>query len=411
MKVLYLSFDGMTDALGRSQVIPYIKGLASKGYSITLISLEKKDRLNHDFDKVNKMLEESDIIWYPLVYSTAIPILSPYYNLFKLKRRALQVFSKNPFQIIHCRSYLTSLIGLWFKKKKGIHFIFDMRGLWADERIDGKIWSLKNPVYKCIYNYFKRKEIEFLEYADATICLTNKVKEEILSWDSTRKNILIGVIPCCADLDLFNPKSLDESKLKNIKNELQISDKDMIISYLGNVGTWYQLDEMLIFVKKLMGSDNDVKFLMISQEQHEYIWSKINEHRIDKEKVCVISADRTQVPYYIQLSNYSLFFIKRCYSKIASSPTKLGEILSMGVPVICNSGIGDVDAIINENNCGYLLNNYEENEMKTVISEIKLKKAFDKHSIRQIANKYFSLENGVQKYFEVYKKIERKSTY
>ena len=42
--VLYLSYDGMTDPLGQSQVLPYIIGLSQEGFQFTLISFEKKDR-------------------------------------------------------------------------------------------------------------------------------------------------------------------------------------------------------------------------------------------------------------------------------------------------------------------------------------------------------------------------------
>ena len=44
-RVLYVSYDGMTDPLGQSQVLPYILGLNKKGYQFTLVSFEKPERL------------------------------------------------------------------------------------------------------------------------------------------------------------------------------------------------------------------------------------------------------------------------------------------------------------------------------------------------------------------------------
>ncbi len=41
-QILYVSYDGMTDPLGQSQVLPYIEGLSKYGYQYTLISCEKK---------------------------------------------------------------------------------------------------------------------------------------------------------------------------------------------------------------------------------------------------------------------------------------------------------------------------------------------------------------------------------
>ena len=38
MRVLYLSYDGLTDGLGRSQVLPYIFGLEAKGHHFTTVS-------------------------------------------------------------------------------------------------------------------------------------------------------------------------------------------------------------------------------------------------------------------------------------------------------------------------------------------------------------------------------------
>jgi len=49
MRILYISYDGMTDPLGQSQVIPYLIGLSQKGYVITIISCEKEDK----FKKLN----------------------------------------------------------------------------------------------------------------------------------------------------------------------------------------------------------------------------------------------------------------------------------------------------------------------------------------------------------------------
>ena len=45
MRALYISYDGMTDPLGRSQVLPYLQGLSERGHEITLLSCEKPARM------------------------------------------------------------------------------------------------------------------------------------------------------------------------------------------------------------------------------------------------------------------------------------------------------------------------------------------------------------------------------
>ena len=48
-----------TDPLGQSQVLPYIIGLASKGYKFSLISFEKEDRFKKNGDLIRKLCETS----------------------------------------------------------------------------------------------------------------------------------------------------------------------------------------------------------------------------------------------------------------------------------------------------------------------------------------------------------------
>ena len=60
--------------------------------------------------------------------------------------------------LLHCRSYLTTTVGQKIKKKTGIPFIFDQRGFYADERVDGRIWPQEKFLYRKIFKYFKKKK-------------------------------------------------------------------------------------------------------------------------------------------------------------------------------------------------------------------------------------------------------------
>jgi hypothetical protein len=44
------------------------------------------------------------------------------------------------------------------------------------------------------------------------------------------------VIPCCADMELFNPAKIDSSLQQKFRTELNINKGDIIISYLGSIG-------------------------------------------------------------------------------------------------------------------------------------------------------------------------------
>ncbi len=407
MKVIYISYDGMTDPLGQSQVIPYLTGLTKKGHEITIISCEKKDKFKKYHLFIQELLNANNIYWHPVHYSTLPSVLSKQLNLLRIKQKAHQICKNGIPDAVHCRSYMAALIGSKLKSKYGIKFIFDMRGFWADERIDGQIWNPKNIAHKRIYDYFKKKEIEFLTNADYTISLTQNAKDEILGWASFKaKPIPIEVIPCCVDLSLFSIEHIDSLEQDKLKNQFKINSTDFIISYLGSIGTWYMLDEMLDFFKILSIKRVNAKFLFITQDDKQSIISIAESKGIPREKLIIHSAVRNEIPLYLSLSQVSIYFIKPVYSKKASSPTKTGEIMAMGIPIITNSGIGDSDKIISDSGSGMLVKNFTTDEYNRIIEQIDVLLKLDKTKIRDAAFRYFSLEKGIELYDGVYRKME-----
>lgn len=394
----------MTDPLGQSQVLPYIIGLTKKGYQFTLISFEKPERFEQGRATIEKICRQNNIDWRPQMYTKTPPIFSTIKDIRSLKKVALQLHEEKSFDIIHCRSYITALIGQVVKRKTGVKFVFDMRGFWADERMDGQIWSRNNPIHRMIYRYFKKKEREYFTNADYTISLTHNAKDIIQSWKNIpQQPIPIKVIPCCVDLELFNPNKLVLDKLENLKKELHIEKNDFILSYLGSIGTWYMLDEMLDFFKLLKKHKPNAKFLFITKELPEKILKKAEEKQIDTNSFIIRSAERAEVPYYIKLSNFGVFFILSVFSKRASSPTKQGEIMAMGIPVVCNSGVGDTDKVVKDYNSGILVEKFSNASYERAIES--LDKTWDIDSITKGSFEFYALSEGINRYDEVYKSV------
>lgn len=400
IKVLYISYDGMTDPLGQSQVLPYLKGLALNDYEIHLVSFEKTDRYRQQKKYIQQICMEVGITWHPQDYHNEGGLRKTLLQVSKMKKVSQYLHEKHHFQIVHCRSYIAALAGLMLKRKHGIRFIFDMRGFWADERVDGELWNLKNPLYRAIYSYFKRMERIFLKSADYTVSLTHKAKEELLS-RGIDGIAPIEVIPCCVDLDLFNPQSVHRPK-KEVREELQIRESQFVLGYIGSIGTWYMLNEMLLYFKNLLLSRPDSLFLFISKEEPELIYRAAETLGISKDKIMIRSAMHHEVPQFVNCFDASIFFIKASYSKMASSPTKQGELMAMGIPVICNSGVGDTDQIIHKYHSGYVVNNPHDITEQDVTIDLA---QYDPIAIREGASDYFSLDNGVKSYLKIYKQI------
>ena len=405
-RILFISYDGMTDPLGQSQVIPYLKGLTKFGYSFTILSCDKPARYAINRAYVEQLITGFPIIWISLPYHKNPSVISAIYDYCALKRKAVALHLAHPFDMVHSRPGTPSLVALHLKKKFGIKFLNDIRGFWADERVDGNIWNLNNPIFKKIYQFFKQHEHNCLLEADYNISLTYKGRDVLHSQKNIpNQPIPIEVIPCSVDLDLFNPEKIDPSLKEKFRNELNINEGDFVMSYLGSIGGWYLTHEMLRFCKAVAEKIPRVKFLFISPDSHEQIIMAATKCGLSENQIVVKQGERHEVPALLSLSIYSLFFIKPCHSKIASSPTKHGEIMAMGIPVITNDGVGDVADIVTKCNGGYVLNNFSKNAFNEVIEMILAGNTFDTTAIRTGASHFYALENAVDRYRKVYDRI------
>ena len=208
--VLYISYDGMTDPLGQSQVIPYLTGLSRLGHRITVLSCEKGQNLAEQGSRCARILEADGIGWHHVPYTKRPPIISTWYDLRRMESRGRRLCREEAFDIVHCRTVLSTLIGRNLVRRHGAKLVFDIRGFWADERVDGGLWNLSNPVYRVIYRYFKRLESRSLCDADLVITLTERAKELIgsLEWpDDCAPSV--RVVPTCVDTAHFTPDHIE----------------------------------------------------------------------------------------------------------------------------------------------------------------------------------------------------------
>ncbi len=393
----------MTDPLGQSQVIPYLRELTKKGYQFTILSAEKKERLNESGESVRKLLERIGIEWKTIGFSTHPPILSKIYDQWKMNSTANRLQKQKPFDFVHCRSYVAAATGLKLFSRFHVPFLFDMRGFWVDERVDSGHWKINKPVYRFLYKKYKKKEREYLRNAAHIISLTEKGKEELLKSYRVPSD-KVTVIPCCVDLEHFDYHQFGEEKKSETRKALGLAAEDKVLCYLGSLGGWYLTEEMLEFFSIIKKKIPSIKFLFITHNQREEIISVAKNKGISEADIIVQPASRDQVPVFLSISDWGISFIKDVYSKKASSPTKQGEIMAMGIPIICND-IGDTGKIIRESATGIVLNGLNASEYEEAASILMEQRHIDRSTIRESAYQYYDLEKGIDTYRRVYEKL------
>lgn len=395
--ILYISYDGILEPLGQSQVLQYLIGLSSS-YDITLISYEKK-RYWEDHKRRNILgteLLDCGIDWRPLRYHKTPSVIATAYDVIRGILLASWIIARKRIKIVHARSYVPSVIALFLKKAFKVKFIFDMRGFWADERVDGGLWEKNSLIYK-IAKWFEK---QFLLKCDAAVSLTKRALEVLKELSYLRnRHTHFQLIPTCVTLDIFKIQGDKKSYDHRIKSRF-------VAGYVGSAGTWYFFDETVAFFTFLKSMIHGSFLLLLNMNDHELITDTLNRRGISIEEYELISADYHHVPEYMASMDCGIFFIKQAFSKKASSPTRLGEFLACGKPVITND-IGDVAEIILPNKVGVIVNDFSPESFRKAIDEfLDLRKDPSLPArCRVVAERYFSLEQGIQKYSEIYSSL------
>ena len=148
MKLLYISYDGLLEPLGQSQVLRYMEKLSLK-HQIYLISYEKHDdwAQGKKRNSLKKEMETAGIHWMPLRYHKHPSGFATTFDIFQGIMVGCWIAVRYRIQIVHARSYVPSVIALVLKKLFRLKFIFDMCGFWADERVDGGLWPRHGRMY------------------------------------------------------------------------------------------------------------------------------------------------------------------------------------------------------------------------------------------------------------------------
>ncbi|KAF5055861.1 Glycosyltransferase Family 4 [anaerobic digester metagenome] len=399
MKVIYISYDGMCDPVGASQVLPYIAELSKKEIEFFLISFEKPEKFESGEAAVRAQIGGLSVRWFPLRYTKNPPVISTMLDLRKMKKLCRRICGENNIDFIHARSYISALAAMNMWRRKKIPYIFDMRGFWADERIDGGIWSLKNPVFRTVYGFFKKKEKQLLRDASAVVSLTHTAKNFMIDkWNVPEKKI--HVIPCAADYAHFAERDksvVDEFRLKNHVPVVPVKT----LMYIGSTGTWYMLQEMFDFYAAFRNQFPRSQFVLCINETNSIV--EAMKQKFPYEITVLQRIPRSEMPLVLSLADYSIMFIKPAFSKMASSPIKLGESLAMGVPVICNAGVGDLGTIEQEG-FGVVVNKASIEEYRQACVRLA---AFDfsADDIRARSEFAYDLQRNVDKYLLVYGEI------
>lgn len=403
-RVLFISYNGMLDPLGQSQVLPYLRVLAGRGVRFTLLSFERAKAFElhgvSQCEQLRDKLKAQGIEWHWLRYHQRPSIPATMYDVMAGYRKAASLVRRNRIEMVHARGHIPATIALWLKRRFGVKMIFDLRGLMAEEYVDANHWREGGVPYRLT----KAAERRILTATDGIVTLTERIWPIIREWEGLRSRAVHHeVIPCCVDLSLFEFSADDRARRRN---ELGLGDRFTMV-YSGSLDGWYLTEQMAEFFASYLKRDRQAHLLWLTTGSHDRVRELMARRNVGTENFSVLAVASSEVPSYLAAADVGLAFIKRCVSKIASSPTKNGEYLACGLPLVINAGVGDSDTLINDWKAGVLIEDFTDEALEKAgreVDTIVCDPAARTHA-RSVAEKVFDLKIAGERYAALYQRV------
>jgi glycosyltransferase involved in cell wall biosynthesis len=395
LNVLFISYDGLMEPLGQSQVRQYLRGLA-RTHRVTLLSFEKPVDLD-DVARRSRMkaaVESEGIEWIALRYHKRPTLPATAFDMATGIAVSSALIVRRRIGLVHARGYVSATMALALKKTLRVPFIFDMRGFWADEKVESGSISETSAVFRGI----KGLEARFLTDADAVVSLTHAAVRVMRDLPFLKGRApRFRVIPTCTNLEAFH-----------VSGARREASGRFVLGYVGAVGAWDVFDEVSRCFKVLLETRPQARLLVINRGGHDYIAESLAKYGVPRDRVEARAVDHSEVPAQIRRMDAGVFFYKPGRSRFARAPTKLGEFLASGVPCLTGAGVGDVDSIVVPERVGVVLKDAtDEARREAVLALVSLAEDPEIQSrCASVAARTFSLDDGVSAYDALYRELE-----
>ncbi len=403
---LYVCYFGLREPLVQTQVVSYLRQLKSDRVRVSLLTFEPRFEETWSPAEVAEQrakLADVGISWHCLPYHKTPSLPATLYDIAVGTRTILRIMRNEDVTVLHARNHVPALMCALAKRSRPAKLIFDIRGFMPEEYTDAGVW----PENGYLYRGLKRVERNLLKSSDAFVLLTQKAREIVFpgSTDVDPQGRPIEVIPCCVDFDRF--ESADASSRQTIREELNLSGRRVIV-YVGSFGGWYMTDEMTEFLAVAYQQDPSTFSMILTQSPRELVIDRMTALGLEQKDFVVTQVKPAEVPRYLKAADLAISFIKPCYSKQSSSPTKIAEYLASGLPVVCNSGVGDLDALISDHDAGALLHDFTPDAYLQALNDVDRMRADEglRERLRSVAREEFDLVRvGRTRYRRLYDRL------
>ena len=340
--VLYICYQGVAEPLTQTQVVAYLEGLALAGYQVILLTFEPRRLLFGEERAWRSRLSQRGIVWHWIRYHKSPRIPATTWDVLNGALHGARLARRYKVKAVHARAHVAGLMALQIKRLTGARFLFDVRGFMAEEYSDAGVLKRDGAVFRLV----KRMERHLVRSADAIVVLTGKARTLLHEWYGPElRGKSIAVIPCCVDMRVWQEPEAHRPFDGN---------RPMVFVYVGKLGGWYLTDAMTAFVATAKDRLGSLRWHVWTQSDPTVLGGFVRERGLEADVVIGSMPPEALAPR-VASGDAGLSFITQCLSKQASSPTKVGEYLAAGLPVVATGGVGDVDDLLRHARVGVVV--------------------------------------------------------
>jgi glycosyltransferase involved in cell wall biosynthesis len=362
---LYLCYYNIDEPLVQSQVVPYVRALAARGHEMHLLTFEPVAPSRPKACRLRRDLAAVGIRWHWLRYHKRPSLPATLYDIGLGTVYGGWLCLRHRIKLVHARSHVPGVMALALKRLFRRTMLFDFRGQLAEEYADAGHWSRASVPYR-LTRWMERR---LLWAADGVVVLTERMRGQLLAEarvpEGRRGNIT--VIPCCVDTQLY---ATCRDLGRRYRQERGWTDRRVLL-YLGKLSERYMPQEMARFAAWAIRSEPGFYFQIVTQGDARMLLARLAELGVDERSYDVRRVLHTEVPMLLAAADATLSFIGGEASKRAVSPTKVGESLACGVPVVSSAGVGDLDGIIEKNRLGVIVPDFTDEGLQRSLAELR----------------------------------------
>lgn len=366
----YVTTDSLSEGVGTSQVMPYVERLARRGVEVVVHSFEKAAPATASEERMAR----ANVRWCPHRFGAS----GSWGGLARVVRA---VRFLRGTELVHARSDLAAAAASIDPRRP---WVWDMRAFFTDERVDLGMLQRGSPEERVL----RMVERRLAHTSSAVVTLAAAAIPVLAQRHGPQVTSKCHVIPTCVDLDRFRPAPWPPAP-------------PVTFLLMGTLNRLYDVPAMMALVDEAR-TRSPVALTVLTPATSPWDALMAAAGAVRRH------ASPGEMPCHITTCHFGLS-VRRpgVVSLQAAVPTKLGEFLAAGRPVVVNPGLGDMDALIAEYGCGVMLENGSKAACRRALDRVEalLHDPVTPERCRAAAEAHFDLERAVDRLTEIYRGV------